>query len=120
MAQGKIIRIGPTALTTTLTTNIFNIPFVSGTQVLTYAIFKHARIVNRSGSIATFSLWLGAPSGNVAGTEIIGQGFPIQANSYYDWFGIIRLENSTDFIVGGASANSALTLMLEGEAVTGN
>ena len=76
MAQNKIEKFGPVALTTTLTTNIIN-PAAAGagavgyTATATYIILRHIRIVNKTASAATFSLWLGATGGNVAGTEVV-------------------------------------------------
>ena len=61
-----------------------------------------------------FSLWLGATGGNVAGTEIVGQGLSIAANASYDYYGLMRLD-AADFLVGGASANTALSIQGEGE-----
>ena len=113
------IRFGPVALTNTYTTNILNcaLSSLAGPIGLTatqpYLIIKHIRIVNKTSSSATFSLWLGAAGANTAGTEIIGQSQRVEANSSYDYYGLLRL-NSTDFLVGGASAGTALTLEGEG------
>jgi hypothetical protein len=51
---------------------------------------------------------------NTAGTEIIGLGTTVAANSYFDWYGMLRFE-STDYLVGGAGTATALTLQAEGE-----
>jgi len=120
MAQNKVIRFGPVALTNTLTTNIINcnITSLAGpvgyTQTQPYLIIKHIRIVNKTASAATFSLWIGATGGNVAGTEAIGNALSVAANSSFDWYGYLRLD-AADFLVGGASANTTLTLEAEGE-----
>lgn len=107
-------------MSATLTTNILN-PAVTSlagpvgfTMTQPYLIVRHVRIVNKTGSAATFSLWLGATGGNTAGTEVIGQGLSIAANSVYDWYGMLRLD-SADFLVGGAGTGSALTIEGEGE-----
>lgn len=114
----KTFRVGPVALTTTLTTNILNPPTatggVNGGSSPQYIVLTHIRIVNKTASDATFSLWLGATGGNAAGTEVIGQGYNIEANKAFDWYGELRLD-STDFLVGGASANTTLTFEAEGE-----
>ena len=116
--QNKKFRLGPVALTTTLTTNILNPPTASGGvnagSSAQYILLKHIRIINKTASAATFSLWLGATNANAAGTEVIGQGVSIPANSYFDWYGEIRIDSS-DFLVGGAGTGSALTLQAEGE-----
>lgn len=122
MAANKTIRIGPLALSTTLTSNLLNPPTLTGGVVPsggtpnddTYIILRHIRISNRTASAATFSLWLGATGGNVAGTEVIGSGQSVPANSYLDWYGMLRLDTG-DFLVGGAGTTNALTLEGEGE-----
>lgn len=120
MAANKVIRFGPVTLSNTLTTNIVNPPTVTGgtglagTNTATYVIIRHIRIVNRTGGAVTFSLYLGATGGNVAGTEVFGIGTSVAANSFVDWYGMIRLDTA-DFLVGGASAAASLTFQAEGE-----
>lgn len=120
MAANKSFRFGPVALTNVLTTNILNCAITSlagpvgFTMTQPYIILKHIRIVNKTGAAATFSLWLGATGANAAGTEVIGQGKNVPANDYEDWYGQLRLD-SADFLVGGASANTTLTIEGEGE-----
>jgi hypothetical protein len=120
MAANKTFRFGPVIMSATLTTNILNpnITSLAGpvgyTQTQPYLIVRHIRIVNKTGSAATFSLWLGASAGNVAGTEVIGQALSIAANTSYDWYGSLRLD-AADFLVGGAGTGSALTIEGEGE-----
>lgn len=120
MAANKIVRIGPVALTTTLTTNILNptVTSMAGPVGITigqpYLILKHIRISNKTGSAATFSLWIGATGANAAGTEFMGTAVSVAANSYVDWYGQLRLD-AADFLVGGAGTATALTLEGEGE-----
>lgn len=120
MAQNTIFRSGPVALTTTLTTNILNpnITSLAGpvgyTQTQPYLVLRHIRIVNKTASAASFSLWLGATGANAAGTEVIGTALSVAANSAFDWYGQL-LVKAADFLVGGASANTALTFQAEGE-----
>ena len=118
MAQNRILRIGPVALTNTLTTNILN-PAAAGagtgyTPSASYIILRHIRIVNKTAGAVTFSLWLGATGANAAGTEVVGNGYSVAANSAFDWYGMLRLD-SADFLVGGASAATSLTFEAEGE-----
>lgn len=120
MAANKTIRFGPVALSNTLTTNIIN-PAVTSLAgpigfVMTqpYVILKHARIVNKTAGAVTCSFWLGATGANAAGTEVIGQGLSIAANSFIDWFGLLRID-AADFLVGGASAATSLSFEAEGE-----
>lgn len=120
MAANKIIRIGPVALTATLTTNILNpaITSLAGPTGMTatqpYLILRHIRIVNKTAGAVTFSLYIGATGANTAGTEFMGTAQSVAANSYVDWYGAVRLD-STDYLVGGASAGTSLTLQAEGE-----
>ena len=118
MAANRILRIGPVALSATLTTNIIN-PAAAGsgtgyTPTASYLILRHIRIVNKTAGAVTFSLWLGLTGANTAGTEVIGTALSIAANSAYDWYGLLRMD-STDFLVGGASAGTSLTFEAEGE-----
>lgn len=119
MAQNKAFRAGPVALSVTLTTNILNPNGAgsggvnSGTSA-NYFIIKHIRIVNKTGSAATVSLWVGATGANTAGTEFAFQGTSVAANSYLDWYGYLRMD-STDFLVGGAGTGTALSFESEGE-----
>jgi hypothetical protein len=76
---------------------------------------KHINIVNKTGGAVTFSLWLGATGANAPGTEVIGTARSIPANSSFDWYGNLKM-TSTDFLVGGASAGTSLTITGEGEA----
>lgn len=113
----KAFRFGPIALTTTTTTNLLNPPAASGGVNAgssgQFIVLKHIRVVNKTGSAASFSLWLGASAGNAAGTEVVGTGLSVAANSAYDWYGMLRIDVN-DFLVGGASTGTALTISGEG------
>ena len=115
----KPFRFGPVALSATLTTNILKGPVqaAAGTGVGAqdiYMVVRHIRIVNKTAGAVTFSLWLGATGGNAAGTEVIGTALSVAANSAYDWYGNMRMD-AADYLVGGASAATSLTI--EGEGV---
>ena len=118
MAANKIFRFGPIALTTTLTTNLLNPPTATGGtnggSSAQYIVLRHIRILNKTGSAATFSLWVGATGANAAGTEFMGTATSVPANSFIDWYGQLRLD-SADFLVGGAGTTTALTIQGEGE-----
>jgi hypothetical protein len=120
MPANKTFNFGPVALTTTLTTNILNpnVTSLAGpvgfTMSQPYIILKHIRIVNKSAGAVTYSLWRGATAGNVAGTEVVGQGRSIPANGFEDWYGIMRLD-AADFLVGGSNTATALSIQGEGE-----
>lgn len=109
MANPSIKRtVGPVALSATLTTNVYN-----NTSALIYDIIKHIHVVNKTSGPVSFSLWLGATGANAAGTELFN-GHVVAANSEYDWYGNLKML-STDFLVGGASAGTSLTITIEGE-----
>ena len=89
MAQNKVFNFGPLALTTTLTTNIHNPGTTTGGvngggSGNLYTVIKHIRLVNKTAGAVTVSFWKGATGANAAGTEVIGQGLSIAANSVYD------------------------------------
>ena len=101
---------GPVALTTTMTTNVYN-PVTN-----LYGLIRGIEICNKTASAATFSLWVGATGGNAAGTELFNA-YSVPANSTYTWYAPgqgLRMD-TTDFLVGGASANTALTATVMGE-----
>jgi len=118
MAANKTFRFGPIALTNTLTTNILNPPTATGGtnggSSSAYIILKHIRLVNKTAGAVTASFWLGATGANAAGTEIIGNALSVAANSFVDWYGLLRLD-AADFLVGGASAGTSLSIQGEGE-----
>jgi hypothetical protein len=118
MASNKIFRFGPIALTNVTTTNLLNPAAASGGvnagAAAQYVVLRHIRVVNKTAGAVTVSLWVGATGANAAGTEFAFQAVSVPANSYVDWYGVLRLD-ATDFLVGGASANTALSIDGEGE-----
>jgi hypothetical protein len=118
--QNRPFAFGPVALTNTLTTNILNsnVTSLAGpvgfTLTQPYILLTHIRIVNKTTSAATVSLWIGATGANTAGTEFAWQAKVVPANDSIDWFGRIRLD-STQFLVGGAGTATALSIQGEGE-----
>lgn len=120
MAQNRLLSFGPIALTNTTTTNLIA-PAAAGssavgyTSTASYIVLRHIRIVNKTAGAVTFSLWRGATGANAAGTEVVGTGYSIPANSAFDWYGQMVLQGTNGFLVGGASANTSLVLEAEGE-----
>lgn len=120
MANNRVWGFGPVAMSSTLTTNIMNgnITSLAGpvgfTATQPYIVLRHIRIVNKTSGAVTFSLWKGATGANAAGTEIVGIGLSVAANSSYDWYGMMRFD-SADFLVGGASAATSLSIQGAGE-----
>ena len=122
MALKKFFRFGPLALTNTLTTNILNpgtttggVNGSGGVYANLIIVLTHIRIVNKTAGAVTFSLWIGATGANAAGTEFIGTGQSIAANSAYDFYTPGVVLRIADFLVGGASASTSLTIEGTGE-----
>jgi hypothetical protein len=119
MAANKVVRFGPTAIPASAT-NLVNPPTVSGgvgvagTNTGTYLIVKHIRIVNKDASARTVTLYIGATGGSAAGTEFAFTAYSIPANSFVDWYGVLRLEPA-DFLTGIASQVTTLVFTGEGE-----
>jgi hypothetical protein len=115
----KLEIFGPVAMSATLTTNIIA-PAAAGasavgyTATASYIELRHIRIVNKTAGAVTFSLWKGATGANAAGSEVVGTAKSVAANDAYDWYGEMRLEGATGFLVGGASAATSLTFQAEG------
>jgi hypothetical protein len=99
---------GPVAMSATMTTNVYN-----QSSALVFSVVRHVHVANKTAGAVTFSLWLGATGANAAGTELFSA-YSVPANSSYDWYGALRMD-STDFLVGGASAATSLTITVEGE-----
>lgn len=119
MASNKIIRMGPVALGNAVA-DIINPPTLAGgtglagTNTATYIILRHIRIVNKTGGAVTATLYIGATGGSAAGTEFAFNGTSVAANSYADWYGMVRLDTA-DYLTGLAGAATSLTFEGEGE-----
>lgn len=106
---GTIKRIaGPLALTNTYTTNVYN-----NTSALIYDVIRHIHVANKTGGAVSFRLYVGATGANAAGTELFYDK-SVAANDVYDWYGALKM-TSTDFLVGGASASTSLTITISGD-----
>lgn len=119
MASNKTLRFGPVAMSNAAA-NIVNPPTLTGgtglagTNTATYVILRHIRIVNKTAGAVTATLYVGLTAGSAAGTEFAFNGTSIAANSYVDWYGMLRLDTA-DFLTGLASAATSLTFEAEGE-----
>lgn len=114
MALGGQLKrtFGPLALTNTYTTNVYN-----NSSALIYDVIKQINVANKSGSAATFRLFLGATGANAAGTELFFDvNIPIGATSSFYFQPGLKI-TSTEFLVGGSSAATALTITGIGEQV---
>jgi hypothetical protein len=105
---GTLKRIAGPAYIANSATNIYTPPAST-----IYTVIRHIHVANVTGSVATFSLYVGATGGSSGGTELF-KAFAVAANSTYDWYGEL-LMLSTDFLSGLASAGSTLTILVEGE-----
>jgi hypothetical protein len=104
---------GPLALTTTLTTNVYN-----QSSPLLYDVLKHIHVSNKPAAAVTFTLYIGESGANTAGTELFRL-VSVGPFSSFEWYGRLRMEY-LDYLVGGASSNSALVIVAEGKQyVTG-
>jgi len=115
--QNTQVRFGPLALTNAVA-NIINPATLTGGvnpgATKTYILIKHIRVVNKTAGAITCSFYIGATGASAAGTEYLGNGLSVPANSYIDFYGNTRLD-STDFLTGVAGANTSLTFEAEGE-----
>lgn len=117
--QNKAVRFGPVALAAAAanilnpgtTTGGVNMPASSGNL---YFIITHIRLVEKSGSARTVSLYIGATGGSAAGTEFAFNAAAIAANGFLDWYGRLTLD-AADFLTGLASAATSVTFEAEGE-----
>jgi hypothetical protein len=119
MASNKTFRFGPAAVAAAaaniLNPNVTSLAGPVGfTMTQPYLIVRHIRIVNKTAGAVTFSGYIGATGGSAAGTEFLGTGLSIPANSFIDWYGMVRLD-AADFFSGLASAATSLTIEGEGE-----
>ena len=89
-------------------------PPVGFTDPQFYAIIKHIRIVNKTGVSCTVNLYKGLTAGTAAGTEIVIAGGAIAANSFIDWYGIMRFDTA-DFLSGTCQTVTSLVFQAEGE-----
>ena len=102
---------------------ILNFPFISNRKSSSFCfsivieeIVKSKPRLNLIAGAITFTLYLGATGANAAGTELfVGESVPANTTKFYP-FGQSGLKMvSTDFLVGGASANTSLTITGMGE-----
>lgn len=100
-------KTGPVALTTTLTTNILR--GGDGTAGLGDLV-THIHVVNHTDADAKFSLWVGASTGNAAGTELFSKE-NVKARGTFEHYCRLPL-TTADYIVGGADIATALAITI--------
>lgn len=123
MASNKTINIQP-AVIASAAANILNfaITSLSGpvgfTATQPYVVLNHVRIVNTTTAAISVSLWKGGTGAHAAGTEWMLSAYTIASNgsgaNFVDIYPIRARFDSTDFLVGSASA-TGLTLVAAGE-----
>jgi len=114
MAGTSTKRLGPVALTVTMTTNIMQgggFTLASGSSLL-MDVVRHIHVTNKANA-DTFNLFLGATGANAAGTELFFQ-YPVGAKLTYDYYCAKKMV-STDFLVGGAATTLTLVIEIEGD-----
>lgn len=99
------------ALTNTYTTNIYN------PSANTQAYLRQIVVTNKGASPATFRLFKGATGGNAAGTELFYDKSVSNGDVFTFYFQPGLTLTTSDFIVGGASALTTLTITLVYEVV---
>ena len=129
MAQNKIIRTGPVAVTATMA-NVYSPPTTtggatSGTAVTnTYVILRHIRVVNTTAAAVSIIAFINTVSatgaagkeffaGGVGTTTYTSGGVSVAGGSYIDWYGQVRLDVNEFFVA--AASTTGLTIECEGE-----
>jgi hypothetical protein len=119
MASQKSFPFGPIALTNTYTTNLLNPAAASGGVNAGSSgqriVLKKLRVVNKGASAATFRLFVGATGANAAGTELAYDVNVAVGAAHEIFFPAGLVLTTADFLVGGASASTTLTISGEGE-----
>lgn len=119
MALQKNFPFGPVALTTTYTTNLLNPAAASGGVNAGSSgqkiVLKKLRITNKDTASRTFRLYVGLTGANTAGTELAYDVAVAAGASHEIFFPAGLVLTSADFLVGGASANTALVISGDGE-----
>lgn len=76
---------------------------------------RQVHVANKTGTAATFTLYIGGTGGSAGGTEVSGLSQNVPANDYIDLFFPSGLKLiSTDFLSGVASAASTLVVTVIG------
>ena len=119
MGYSRPLRFGPVALTNTLTTNIANPPTLTGgvgqanAPTNTYFVAPHQRC--EQDQCRAYVLAVSRCDGRkCGGLKVIGSGRSVPAFDSYESYGYLRMDD-TDFLVGGADTNTALTITVEGD-----
>jgi hypothetical protein len=124
MSRGTDWSFGPILLTTTETTNLLSpgttaggVNCGTGGEYSNLRILlRHLWVVNAAAGPVSVSLWLGASGANAAGTEFVWQDAIVQPGDRLDFYDPNGVPiDFGQYLVGGASAGAALTLMGAGD-----
>ncbi len=123
---GIPFRFGPLALTNTYSTNILNpgtttggVNCTSAPYAVLHVILYHIRVINKGAADATFRLFIGATGGTAAGTEMAYDKNVVVGSHVDLWFPSGLRLGTGDFLTGGASAATTLTIEGNGEIGVG-
>ena len=105
---------GPVAMNSAGVATIYH-----NTSQLIYDVVKKIHIVNNSGSVVTFSLYVDqVNNGNAPGKELVKDA-TIEPGGVWEWYGNLRLEY-TDYLTGRSNGTNPLSITGEGKQfVTG-
>lgn len=118
MASNKLERFGPAAMPVAVTDYVK--PAAAGasgtgyTPTASYIILRHIRIVNKTAAACTLTMYIGATGGTSAGTEFGAGLISVAANSYFEWYGAVRLA-STEVLTATCQTVTSLVFTAEGE-----
>lgn len=119
MPSNRRFNFGPLALTNTYTTNILNpgaVAAATNNGSLSQIIYlTKITVVNKGAAPATFRLWKDATGGNTAGKELAYDRTVAVGAKEELYFPNPLILTTADFLVGGASAATTLTISGEGE-----
>ena len=126
MAANRIFRTGPVAIvsTTAVTTDLtFPGTATAGTGItpapaVQYVILRHIRLVNITAGTVNFSLFVGLTTASATSTNFMGVGSSISANSFVDWYGLLRIDNPNG-VTGTITTGAASSIIYNAEGEIG-
>ena len=118
MASNRKFAFGPVAVAA-VAGNLLSPPTVTGGvnagSSPCYLLLQHLRVVNKTGSAVSMSLFLGATGASAAGTEFAWSATSVPAFGVLDFYDPGYRIESTQFLVGLASQVTALVISGSGE-----
>lgn len=137
MAANKIVTFPPVAIPTT-TGNLYSPGTTTGGTNMPenvanlYFLFRHLRVTNRTNAAIVFGLYLSTTADATDGRQVIwgatstggpptttitaGTGVSVAAQSYVEWFGLLRIAAAdTNKFLTGIAGGAGLIIEGEGE-----